>query len=114
MVVAADGGAPPVQVTNEPGYYEDGAFGIRIENVLVVQPATRANNFGGSMFLEFRTITVAPIQSKLINVSRLTVAERQWVDTYHAWCRATLRPHLPAGSAGARWLERWTEPLRNE
>ena len=98
-------------MTNEPGYYEDGNFGIRIENVMITQKAETPNAFGGTTFLGFETITAVPIQSKLINVALLTAAERQWGDRYHAWCRAELAPLLPADSAAARWLHRWTEPL---
>jgi len=98
-------------VTNEPGYYENGAFGIRIENVMAVKPASPPNNFGNVGYLTFETLTVVPIQSKLIDVALLTADERAWVDRYHAWCRETLAPHLPPDSPAARWLQRWTQPL---
>ena len=102
---------PVPQVTNEPGYYEDGEFGIRIENVLLVQTAQLPNNFGGVGYLGFETVTLVPMQAKLIDVSLLTAAERAWVDAYHAQCRQTLRPLLVSGSPAERWLLRWTEPL---
>lgn len=98
----------------EPGYYEDGAFGIRIENVLVVrradgtpssaegtgapvQPAC-ANAFGlpggQPSYLEFEPITCVPITTKLVDVAMLSTKERKWLNEYNAWVRKTLSPAL--------------------
>eukprot|EP00850_Spirogloea_muscicola_P023541 SM000365S13727 [mRNA] locus=s365:47007:51835:- [translate_table: standard] len=97
-------------VTNEPGYYEDGKFGMRVENVMVVKPVTCKHNFGGTGFLAFDTITWAPLQAKLIDVALLTPAETEWINGYHADCLARLSPLLPSDAART-WLREATAPL---
>jgi Xaa-Pro aminopeptidase len=65
-------------ISNEPGYYKTGEYGIRIENLITVVPSAE---FDG--YLEFETITLAPIDRSLIRKSMLTEAERAWIDAYH-------------------------------
>ncbi|KAK3035251.1 hypothetical protein RJ639_033885 [Escallonia herrerae] len=96
-------------VTDEPGYYEDGNFGIRLENVLIVKEADTKFNFGDKGYLAFEHITWAPYQSKLIDVSRLVPEEIEWVNTYHAKCRETLVPFLDESEM--TWLKKATEPI---
>lgn len=55
-------------VSNEPGYYEDGGFGIRIENLLIVREAATAFNFGGGPYLSFERLTLVPLQRKLMDL----------------------------------------------
>eukprot|EP00741_Cyanophora_paradoxa_P004877 tig00000841_g4732.t1 len=98
-------------VSNEPGYYEDGAFGIRIENLMVVKDARTPHNFGGQGYLTFEYLTLVPIQRKLIDVSLLTPPERAWVDAYHADVRARLAPLFHDEPAMTAWLEDATRPL---
>ncbi|BBH06565.1 Metallopeptidase M24 family protein [Prunus dulcis] len=62
-------------VSNEPGYYEDHAFGIRIENLLVVKEVDTPNRFGGIGYLGFEKLTFVPIQAKLIDLSLLSAAD---------------------------------------
>src|SRR4051794_11168177 len=62
-------------VTDEPGYYEDGKFGIRIENVLLVRQVKTPNNFGDRDYLGFEHITLVPIQAKLIDTTLLSPSE---------------------------------------
>eukprot|EP00238_Polyblepharides_amylifera_P013764 CAMPEP_0196598434 /NCGR_PEP_ID=MMETSP1081-20130531/94318_1 /TAXON_ID=36882 /ORGANISM="Pyramimonas amylifera, Strain CCMP720" /LENGTH=636 /DNA_ID=CAMNT_0041924129 /DNA_START=383 /DNA_END=2290 /DNA_ORIENTATION=- len=71
-------------VSNEPGYYEDGAFGIRIEHLLVVEEKKTPNRFGGVDYLGFRPLTHIPIQSKMMMPELLSPAEVAWIDSYHA------------------------------
>lgn len=59
----------------EPGYYENGQFGIRIEDIVQIVPAKIKNNFNGRGALTFKTVTMCPIQTKLIAVNLLTDAE---------------------------------------
>ncbi|NMA98982.1 MAG: aminopeptidase P family protein [Phyllobacteriaceae bacterium] len=66
-------------ISNEPGFYKAGAYGIRIENLIVVQESER---FPG--YLEFETLTLAPIETRLIDQSLLTEAERDWLNAFHA------------------------------
>ncbi|XP_056169759.1 aminopeptidase P1-like [Syzygium oleosum] len=108
------GGNEPIQasmtVTDEPGYYEDGNFGVRLENVLVVNEADTKFNFGDKGYLSFEHITWAPYQSKLIDLSLLTPEEIDWLNTYHSKCRDILAPYLD--DAEMAWLKKATEPVR--
>jgi len=70
-------------VSNEPGYYEDGEFGIRIENLVHVCKADTKNSFGGKDYLCFKDLTMAPIQKKLIVPEMLTGEETRWLNAYH-------------------------------
>ncbi|KAF5752963.1 Xaa-Pro aminopeptidase P isoform X1 [Tripterygium wilfordii] len=96
-------------VTDEPGYYEDGNFGIRLENVLVVNEANTNFNFGDKGYLQFEHITWAPYQKKLIDMSLLTPEERDWVNAYHARCGEILAPYLDESERS--WLQKAIEPL---
>ncbi|CAA7404257.1 unnamed protein product [Spirodela intermedia] len=96
-------------VTDEPGYYEDGNFGIRLENVLIVKEATTEFDFGDRGYLSFEHITWVPFQKKMIDLAALTPEEIRWVDEYHSTCREILAPHLNKEEIG--WLKRATEPI---
>lgn len=95
--------------TLEPGYYEDGAFGIRIENVLICRPAQTPFNFGAKDYFGFENITLVPIQTKLIEVSLLTDEEIDWVNSHHKMCLEKVGP-LVSGKA-LEWLKRATNPI---
>jgi Xaa-Pro aminopeptidase len=108
--IAAGGDKPlhtDLVISNEPGAYFAGRFGVRIENTLLVVEAGPGS--GSDMFLAFETVSVAPIERALISVALLTSEERRWVDAYHAEVRDRLAPRL-SGPA-AVYLERATEPL---
>ncbi|KAL5204835.1 hypothetical protein ABZP36_009706 [Zizania latifolia] len=96
-------------VTDEPGYYEDGSFGIRLENVLIVKDAKTKYNFGDKGYLAFEHITWAPYQSKLIDTTLLTPGEIEWVNAYHADCCKILQPYLDEQEK--EWLKKATEPI---
>jgi Xaa-Pro aminopeptidase len=88
-------------VSNEPGYYKTGAYGIRIESlILVVEKGIPEG--GGQPLLGFETLTLAPIDISLIQLEMLTSEERQWLNNYHDQVRKTLQPHLEEEEA--RWL----------
>ena len=74
-------------LSDEPGFYREGAFGIRIESDLVVQPAETRYAWGSRPFLGFRYCTPVPFCPALIDVSLLTPAQRVWVDAHHVRCR---------------------------
>jgi Xaa-Pro aminopeptidase len=80
--------------SNEPGYYEDGNFGIRIENLMVTVPAATPNNFAGRKFCKFEPLTLVPIQADLMDLSLLTDAEIAWINAYHAQVREALLPQM--------------------
>ncbi|RUS34439.1 peptidase M24, structural domain-containing protein [Jimgerdemannia flammicorona] len=100
-------------VTDEPGYYEDGNFGIRIENVLLVKDVQLRNNFGDRGYLGFEHVTLVPIGLNLIDVHLLSREEREWVNTYHAECLSKVGPLLEEGSLALEWLRRETQPIEN-
>jgi Xaa-Pro aminopeptidase len=99
---------PGMILSNEPGYYKTGAYGIRIENlVLVVRAAAVA---GAEKPLNaFETLTLAAIDRRLIASKMLTLEETAWLDAYHARVRDTLSPLLDDETRG--WLAAATRPL---
>jgi Xaa-Pro aminopeptidase len=100
---------PGMILSNEPGYYRPGAFGIRIENLLHVLPAAPVD--GGDMeMLGFETLTFCPIDRRLIVTDMLSAEERSWMDAYHAETRDKLLPLLD-DAAAKDWLIRATAPL---
>lgn len=106
----AGGGAelkPGMIISNEPGYYRAGAFGIRIENLVVVEEREVAG--ADRPMLGFETLTLAPIDRALIDLSLLTEREIAWLDAYHARVRDTLGPDLDPETAA--WLIDATAPL---
>jgi Xaa-Pro aminopeptidase len=99
---------PGMIVSNEPGYYRSGAYGIRIENLVIVEP--RPTPAGGEReLLGFETITRAPIDRRLIAPELLDADERAWLDDYHALVRADL--HDRVGPESADWLGKATAAL---
>jgi len=97
--------------SNEPGYYENGSFGIRIENLLIIREIETANTFNGKKYLGFEQLTHVPIQASLMEPSLLTAAEVAWIDSYHSRVWERVSPRLDADSAGMRWLQQATRPL---
>jgi Xaa-Pro aminopeptidase len=93
---------PGMIVSNEPGYYKEGAFGIRIENLVVVRKAADADGAERPL-LEFETLTLAPIDRSLIEPKMLTAAERDWLNGYHATVRKALSPLVDAKTRS--WLK---------
>ncbi len=99
---------PGMILSNEPGYYKEDGFGIRIENLQVVTEA--ADIPGGERpMLGFETVTVAPIHKGLIDTHLLTGDEIAWLDKYHAMVRERVLPLLEGEVAN--WLIKATEPL---
>ena len=94
---------PGMIVSNEPGYYKDGAYGIRIENLQVVSEAQDVPG-GDSPMLGFETLTLAPIDRTLIVADMLERDEKAWLNAYHARVLAIHEPVLSPGEAA--WLRR--------
>lgn len=98
---------PGMVLSNEPGYYREGAFGIRLENLIVVGSAPDLGD--NRRQLCFETLTFAPLDRRLILVERLSPGERAWIDAYHAEVVEKIGPRV---SAPARdWLARAAAPL---
>ena len=93
-------------VTNEPGIYLEGKFGVRIENTLLIVPA-ESTAFGD--FLKFETLTLAPIDMAPIVLEMLSTEEREWLNTYHRRVYESLSPHLTEGEK--EWLRVATLPI---
>ena len=94
-------------LSNEPGYYKSGDFGIRIENLVVVEP--REIPGAEQPMLGFETLTFAPLDRSLIDTQMLTEAERHWVNTYHADVMDVLGPELEGDDRV--WLANQCRPL---
>ena len=93
-------------VTNEPGIYLEGKFGVRIENTLLIVPA-ESTAFGD--FLKFETLTLAPIDTAPIVLEMLSTEEREWLNNYHRRVYESLSPHLTEGEK--EWLRVATLPI---
>lgn len=99
---------PGMIVSNEPGYYKPGAYGIRIENLQVVTEP-RAIPGGERLMMGFETLTLAPIDRRLIEPGMLTEHEWLWIDRYHARVLSEIGPLLPKDDL--TWLEHACAPL---
>ena len=93
-------------VTNEPGLYLEGKFGVRIENTLLIVPA-ETTAFGD--FLKFETLTLAPIDTMPIVLDLLTEEERLWINNYHRRVFKSLSPYLAGHER--KWLEEATRSI---
>lgn len=98
---------PGMILSNEPGYYKVGHFGIRIENLILVEE--REIEGGEQTMLGFETLTFAPLERKLIDAAMLSPGQRQWVDDYHAKVQAVIAPQLEGEALD--WLKAQTAPL---
>jgi Xaa-Pro aminopeptidase len=97
-------------LSNEPGYYKTAAYGIRTENLVLViaapEPAGAEKPLNA-----FETLTLAPIDRRLIDTRMLTAKERHWLDAYHARVHEVIGPLVDAQTRG--WLEQATRPLNH-
>jgi Xaa-Pro aminopeptidase len=100
---------PGMILSNEPGYYREGAFGIRIENLIVVQDAPPIQGGDARDMLSFETLTYAPIDRRLIDITRLAPHDIDWLNTYHADVLDKLTTRLTAKSRN--WLACACAPL---
>lgn len=98
---------PGMILSNEPGYYRAGAFGIRHENLIVVEEAPQLGD--GRAQLSFRTLTFVPFDTRPLDMTLLTRAEVDWINAYHAEVRARIAPRL--GAEARAWLDRATAAI---
>jgi Xaa-Pro aminopeptidase len=99
---------PGMIVSNEPGYYREGRYGIRLENLLAVTEAGAAEG-GDIPVMGFETLTLAPFDQRLIAMELLSPVERQWLDAYHARVRREISPALKGSER--KWLKEVTAAL---
>jgi Xaa-Pro aminopeptidase len=95
-------------LSNEPGYYKVGAYGIRIENLVLVTAAPAVAG-ADKPLNAFETLTLAPIDRRLIDTRLLDAGEIAWLDAYHARVRTELSPSVD--EATRAWLDKATAPL---
>ena len=81
-------------LSNEPGYYQDGDFGIRLENLVHIVQADTKHNFRDRGYLTFEDLTMVPIQQKLIDPKLLSPDEINYINIYHQKCRDSVGPLL--------------------
>lgn len=97
-------------ISNEPGYYEDGNFGIRIENVVMVKEAETKHKFGDKPYFGFEHVTMVPMCRKLVDVQMLTPGEKTWLDAYHMEVLEKTAPFFKEDQRSRAWLERECAP----
>ncbi|GGL67001.1 aminopeptidase P family protein [Wenxinia marina] len=100
---------PGMILSNEPGYYREGAWGIRIENLIVVEDAPPLPEQDDRPWLAFETLTYVPFDRRLILPDLLTGPERDWINAYHADTLSRIGPRLDAGPRA--WLEAACAPI---
>ena len=106
--IRTDNNPNPLQVGNicsdEPGIYRTNEYGIRIENLIAVREAKDLGaHTTGETFLEFETLTLCPYDTHMMDLSRMTAEEIQWINDYHAWVYAEVAPLLSEEEAA--WLK---------
>jgi len=110
--------------SNEPGFYDDGNFGIRIENLLEIvevnngangeEPPAKKQKTDGKTFLKFAKLTMIPIQKNLIDIDIMTKAELDWLDAYHQEVLENVTPLLEEGSPAMKWLLKSCEKIERK
>ncbi|KUI59308.1 putative Xaa-Pro aminopeptidase P [Cytospora mali] len=95
----------------EPGYYEDGLFGIRIENVAIVKEVKTPFQFGDRPYLGFEHVTMTPYCRNLLDVNLLTTEEKQWLNDHHAEIFEKTKDFFKDDDLTMAWLKRETAPL---
>ena len=96
-------------LSNEPGYYREGEFGIRLENLIVVQPAPALPGGDDRVQFCFETLTFAPFDRRLILAEMMSPGDREWLNAYHAEVLAKIGPRL--SSAALDWCKQACAPL---
>ena len=96
-------------ISNEPGYYKTGAYGIRIENLVLVNELAKVAG-GERETMSFETLTLVPIDRRLVVAEMLSPAELDWLNAYHRRVREIIGPEL--GPADRDWLEKATAAIR--
>jgi Xaa-Pro aminopeptidase len=95
-------------LSNEPGYYKAEEYGIRTENLIVVQEDEELSS-EEFKFLKFETLTLCPIDLNLVEPSLMTMKEKEWLNDYHKTVYEKLSPHL--SDEEKEWLGHETKPI---
>lgn len=107
---------PGMFQSDEPGYYEDGKFGIRLETVIMAVDAETKNTFNDVKYVKFEPVSFVPYWKKLIDLSIMTPEEINWLNNYHKQCREKVGKMLKdQGKEDVyKWLLQETEPISTE
>ncbi|EGG03006.1 uncharacterized protein MELLADRAFT_75390 [Melampsora larici-populina 98AG31] len=97
-------------LSNEPGFYKDDQFGVRIESVVVVKVVDTPHQFGGKYF-GFENFTLCPIQTKLVDLKLLDRHEVKWLNDYHHTVYEKLKPLLKDNQLALKWLKKECRPV---
>jgi len=97
--------------SDEPGYYEDNSFGIRLETVVMVSPYSPAYTTAGVDFFEFKAVTLVPFEKNLIDYSRMTSKQVDWLNVYNAKIRADIVPLLSGDQLAIDWVNTRTNKI---
>jgi len=93
-------------ITNEPGFYLEGRWGMRIESGLVVRRVKTKGEFNGDIWLGFERLTCVPIQTRMVKENMLTKEEKQWLKDHNKKCLEKLEPMLKDDKRALKWLKR--------
>ncbi|KAG8214168.1 Creatinase aminopeptidase [Butyriboletus roseoflavus] len=93
-------------ITNEPGFYLEGRWGMRIESALVVRRVKTKGEFSGDIWLGFERLTCVPIQTRMVKENMLTKEEKQWLKDHNKKCLERLEPYLKDDKRALKWLKR--------
>jgi Xaa-Pro aminopeptidase len=96
---------------SEPGYYEDGNFGIRIENMIMAREISTKHNFGDKPWLAFEHVTMVPMCRKLIDVTLLSPEEKKWLNDYHKEVWDKTSGFFKDDHRTTNWLKRETKEI---
>ncbi|KAI1322817.1 aminopeptidase-like protein [Xylariaceae sp. FL0255] len=102
--------SPGNVISNEPGFYEDGSFGIRIENIVMVKEVETKYKFGDKPYLGFEHVTMVPYCRKLIDPELLTAEEKKWLNDYNAKVFEKTKGYFENDELALNWLKRETAP----
>ena len=91
-------------ISNEPGYYKENEYGIRIENLVFTKESSDNNKL-----LYFETLTLSPIDKTLIDLDLMNTKEKKWLNDYHQEVRRSLSPFLNQDED--KWLKKCCEPI---
>lgn len=98
-------------LSNEPGYYVEDSFGIRIENIIMVKEVKTKHSFGDKPFLGFEHVTMVPYCQNLIDAELLTETEKRWLNDYNAEILEKTKGYFENDPLTLAWLTRETQPI---
>ncbi|KAI0798677.1 Creatinase/aminopeptidase [Irpex lacteus] len=93
-------------ITNEPGFYKEGHWGMRLESALLVRRVRTKGEYNGDIWLGFERLTCVPIQTKMVKDAMLSKEERQWLKDHNRRCLEVLEPYLRDDKRALKWLQR--------